>query len=44
MPQSALLGRPTLTLPVRLAMWVLRIYLVVAVLLLIIKAVELGTK
>ena len=44
MPQSALLGRPTLTLPVRLAMWVLRSYLVVAVLLLVIKAVELGTK
>jgi Mn2+/Fe2+ NRAMP family transporter len=42
MPQSALLGRPTLTLPVRLAMWVLRSYLVVAVLLLVIKAVQLS--
>jgi len=44
MPQSALLGRPTLTLPVRLAMLVLRSYLVIAVLLLIIKAIQLSTK
>jgi Mn2+/Fe2+ NRAMP family transporter len=42
MPQATLLTRPTLTLPVRMAMWVLRSYLVVAVLLLIIKAVELA--
>ncbi len=42
MPQSALLTRPTLTFPVRLAMWILRIYLVVAVLLLVVKAVQLA--
>ena len=41
MPQSALLGRPKLTLPVRLAMWVLRLYLVVAVVLLLVKAIQL---
>jgi Mn2+/Fe2+ NRAMP family transporter len=42
MPQAALLGRPKLTLPVRLAMWVLRAYLVVAVLLLLVKAIQLA--
>ncbi len=42
MPQAALLSRPTLTFPVRLAMWILRVYLVVAVLLLIVKAIQLA--
>ncbi len=40
MPQTALPGRPSLTLPICLAMWVLRSYPLVAVLLLIIEAVE----
>jgi len=44
MPQSALLHRPRLSTPVRAAMWVLRSYLVVAVVLLVVKAIELGTK
>ena len=42
MPQSTLLTRPTLSFPVRLAMWILRAYLVVAVLLLLVKAIELA--
>jgi Mn2+/Fe2+ NRAMP family transporter len=44
MPQLAFLGRPTMSRPVKLAMWTLRIYLVISVLLLIVKAVQLGTK
>jgi Mn2+/Fe2+ NRAMP family transporter len=43
MPQLALLNRPKLARPVKLAMWVLRSYLVVAVVLLVVKAVELST-
>ena len=42
MPQSTLLTRPKLSFPVRLAMWILRAYLVVAVLLLLVKAVQLA--
>ena len=42
MPQSALLTRPKLSFPVRLAMWILRAYLVVAVLLLLVKAIQLA--
>jgi NRAMP (natural resistance-associated macrophage protein)-like metal ion transporter len=42
MPQATLLTRPRLSFPVRLAMWVLRAYLVVAVLLLIVKAIQLA--
>ncbi len=44
MPQLAFLGRPTMSRPVKLAMWTLRIYLVISVLLLVVKAIELGTK
>ncbi len=42
MPQIALLNRPKLARPVKLAMWVLRAYLVVAVVLLVVKAVQLS--
>ena len=43
MPQLALLQRPVWSRGRTTAMWVLRIYLFVAVLLLIVKAVQLGT-
>jgi hypothetical protein len=43
MPQLALLERPVWSRGRIFAMWTLRIYLVAAVLLLIIKAVQLGT-
>jgi Mn2+/Fe2+ NRAMP family transporter len=42
MPQIALLNRPQLARPVKIAMWVLRSYLVVAVVLLVVKAVQLS--
>lgn len=43
MPAIALLGRPPWSRARVLAMWALRSYLVVAVLLLVVKAVQLGT-
>jgi len=43
MPQLALLKRPVWSRGRTMAMWTLRIYLVVAVLLLIVKAVQIGT-
>jgi hypothetical protein len=43
MPQLALLQRPVWSRGRTLAMWILRVYLFVAVLLLIVKAVQLGT-
>jgi NRAMP (natural resistance-associated macrophage protein)-like metal ion transporter len=43
MPQLALLQRPVWSRGRTTAMWILRIYLFVAVLLLIVKAVQLGT-
>jgi hypothetical protein len=42
MPQLALLERPVWSRGRTAAMWTLRIYLVAAVLLLIVKAVEIG--
>jgi Mn2+/Fe2+ NRAMP family transporter len=43
MPPLALLGRPEWSRGRKIAMWSLRIYLFVAVLLLVVKAVQLGT-
>ncbi|MGH9107701.1 MAG: NRAMP family divalent metal transporter, partial [Acidimicrobiales bacterium] len=42
MPPLALLGRPPWSRGRALAMWALRVYLVIAVMLLVVKAVELG--
>jgi NRAMP (natural resistance-associated macrophage protein)-like metal ion transporter len=44
MPPLALLGRPTWSRGRRLAMWSLRSYLALAVVLLLVKAVQLGAK
>ncbi|HUB71515.1 MAG TPA: NRAMP family divalent metal transporter [Acidimicrobiales bacterium] len=43
MPPLALLGRPEWSKGKLLGMWALRVYLVIAVLLLLVKAVQLGT-
>jgi hypothetical protein len=43
MPQLALLERPVWSRGRTMAMWTLRLYLVAAVLLLIVKAVQIGT-
>jgi hypothetical protein len=43
MPQLALLERPVWSRSRIMAMWTLRLYLVAAVLLLIVKAVQIGT-
>ncbi len=42
MPPLALLGRPEWSRGRLVAMWALRVYLVIAVVLLLVKAVQLG--